>query len=69
MTIDDASDFEIMAEKNIIKDSFPVLGMSCAACAARVERTLGSQPGVVSAAVNYAASTATVEYRPDECSP
>ena len=64
-----SSNSKIMAEKNIIKDSFPVLGMSCAACAARVEKTLGSQPGVVSAAVNYAASTATVEYRQDECSP
>ena len=51
------------------KENFPVLGMSCAACAARVEKTLGRQPGVVSAAVNYAAATVSVEYRSDECTP
>ena len=51
------------------KDIFPVLGMSCAACAARVDKTLRSQPGVKDASVNYAAATATVAYDPALCSP
>ncbi|HJH64958.1 MAG TPA: heavy metal translocating P-type ATPase [Bacteroides mediterraneensis] len=48
---------------------FPVLEMSCAACAARVEKTLNRQTGVYHASVNYAAATATVEYNPESCSP
>ena len=49
--------------------TFPVLDMSCAACATRVEKTLNRQPGVYHAHVNYAAATATVEYNPQECTP
>ena len=49
--------------------TFPVLDMSCAACATRVEKTLNRQPGVYHAQVNYAAATATVEYNPQECTP
>ena len=48
---------------------FPVLGMSCAACAARVDKTLNHQEGVLRAAVNYAAATVTVEYDPRRTSP
>ena len=51
------------------KDTFPVLGMSCAACAARVDKTLRRQHGVKDVGVNYAAATATVEYDADLCSP
>ncbi len=40
-------------------------GMTCANCAAAVERTLNKKvPGVISAAVNFAAERATVEYVP-----
>lgn len=53
----------------IKKEIFPVLGMSCASCAARVDKTLNSQPGVQEAAVNYAAATAQVIYDADVCSP
>lgn len=58
-----------MKEANTVRETFPVLGMSCAACAARVEKTLSGQPGVASAAVNYAAATVCVEYDRDETSP
>ena len=58
-----------MDEKKVIKQTFPVLEMSCAACAARVDKTLNKQPGVRRASVNYAAATATVEYESDRCSP
>ncbi|WP_219921428.1 heavy metal translocating P-type ATPase [Rufibacter sp. XAAS-G3-1] len=47
-----------------IKNSFPIDGMSCAACAVSVESMLQAQPGVQSAAVNYANKTALVEYAP-----
>ncbi|MFO0831450.1 MAG: heavy metal translocating P-type ATPase [Phycisphaerales bacterium] len=42
----------------------PIEGMSCAACAARIERRLGTEPGVASAVVNYATKVATVRYDP-----
>ncbi|MBR3626553.1 MAG: heavy metal translocating P-type ATPase [Bacteroidaceae bacterium] len=51
-----------MADQNIIKESFPVIGMSCASCAARVDKTLNRQAGVKQAAVNYASAMALVEY-------
>ena len=58
-----------MSESRIKKDTFPVLGMSCAACAMRVEKTLSRQAGVKTAAVNYAAATVYVEYDADTCTP
>ena len=51
------------------KQTFPILGMSCAACAARVDKTLNQQNGVTEASVNYAAATATVVYDPTCCTP
>jgi Cu+-exporting ATPase len=44
------------------KSIFPVRGMTCASCVARVEEALKSVPGVVSAAVNLASEKAAVEY-------
>ena len=41
-----------------------VHGMSCAACARRVEQALSKTPGVKHAGVNFATSKATVEYDP-----
>lgn len=44
------------------KQSFPVLEMTCAACATSVESMLKSTEGVKTAAVNFANQTAWVEY-------
>ena len=44
------------------KSIFPVGGMTCASCVARVEEALLGVPGVVSANVNLASEKATVEY-------
>ncbi|MBN2187082.1 MAG: copper ion binding protein, partial [Dehalococcoidia bacterium] len=44
------------------KSVFPVSGMTCASCVARVEEALSSVPGVISANVNLASEKATVEY-------
>ena len=43
-------------------------GMTCASCAARIERTLNKLDGV-EATVNYATETATVSYEPDRVAP
>jgi P-type Cu+ transporter len=43
----------------------PVTGMTCAACARRVETRLSRAPGVREAGVNFATGRATVEYDPD----
>ncbi len=42
----------------------PISGMSCAACAARVERSLSGVDGVVAATVNYATERAAVDFDP-----
>jgi Cu+-exporting ATPase len=42
----------------------PIEGMTCGACAARIERGLGRLDGVASASVNLAADRATVVYDP-----
>ncbi len=42
----------------------PVSGMTCAACARSIERTLAAAPGVARANVNLATNTATVEFDP-----
>jgi len=44
------------------KSTFPVSGMTCASCVARVDEALSSVPGVISASVNLASEKATVEY-------
>lgn len=46
------------------KKTIAVIGMACAGCAANVERRLNELNGISSAAVNFAARTALVEYDP-----
>ena len=50
--------YSVAARKSI----FPVGGMTCASCVARVEQALSSVTGVISASVNLASEKATVEY-------
>ena len=47
----------------------PVTGMTCAACQARVQRTLQKQPGVADASVNLMMGNATVTYDPTAVAP
>jgi Cu+-exporting ATPase len=44
------------------KSIFPVGGMTCASCVARVEEALSSVPGIISANVNLASEKVTIEY-------
>jgi Cu2+-exporting ATPase len=48
-----------------VKKTFPVLEMSCASCAIGVETAIQIQPGIVSASVNFATATVTIEYLPN----
>jgi P-type Cu2+ transporter len=52
-----------------VKENFPITGMSCASCAISVESMLKAQKGVIGAAVNFANSTAFVEYIPGVTNP
>src|SRR5687768_6441309 len=45
-----------------VRETFPVLEMTCAACAVSVESMLKSTAGVKDAGVNFANQTAWVEY-------
>jgi len=49
--------------------SFPVTGMTCAACQARVQRALTAEPGVVDASVNLVTRSAAVRYNPSSVTP
>lgn len=48
-----------------LKKTFPVLGMSCASCAASAESMAKHSEGVVEAAVNFATGNLIVEYLPN----
>lgn len=45
--------------------NIPISGMTCASCASTVEKALKGMSGVTSAAVNFAAEKATVEFDPE----
>lgn len=48
----------------VTRKNFPVTGMGCAACVARVENTLKNQKGVAGASVSLASNSAQVDYDP-----
>lgn len=50
------------------KAEFDIEGMTCAACANRIEKRLNKIEGVANAPVNFALETVTVEYNPKEAS-
>jgi Cu+-exporting ATPase len=54
---------------NPAKLTFPVTGMTCAACQSFVQKTLAEQPGVQEASVSLMLNNATVTYAPEATSP
>ena len=46
--------------------NLPVTGMTCAACASRIEKTLNKLEGVDKANVNFAVEKVTLEYHPNQ---
>lgn len=47
------------------KQEIPVLDMSCASCASSIQSMMLAQPGVLQASVNFANTSAQVEYLPN----
>lgn len=64
-----ASSFILADEKITIKSEYPVTGMSCASCAAHVQKALSGESGVVKSNVNLANKMAYIEYIPSLTSP
>lgn len=54
----------VAPDKKLKKESFPVTGMTCAACAGSVESILSYTEGVKNASVNFASNSVLVEYDP-----
>ncbi len=51
------------------RSTFDITGMSCSACAARVEKGVGAMAGVSSAGVNFALGRLTVDHDPTVAAP
>jgi P-type Cu+ transporter len=56
-------------KERLARISIPVVGMTCASCVRRVERTLSEKEGVAEASVNFAAEKASVVYDPKTTNP
>ncbi|MDR3279833.1 MAG: heavy metal translocating P-type ATPase, partial [Synergistaceae bacterium] len=54
--------YNVLKETTRNSATIPIGGMTCAACAKRVERVVGKVEGVISVSVNYATEKATVSY-------
>ncbi|ODA40919.1 cation transporter [Desulfosporosinus sp. BG] len=57
-----------MEDKNLVQISLPVQGMTCAACGAKVERSLRSISGVNEVNVNLLSSKVVLSYDKDKTS-
>ena len=71
---DDSESEELVSEASashgpLRRINLPIDGMSCASCAARIEKKLSAAQGVSSAAVNFAAMDASVSYNPKVTNP
>ncbi|OFW65021.1 MAG: hypothetical protein A2Z35_00475 [Actinobacteria bacterium RBG_19FT_COMBO_36_27] len=49
-----------------VKETYPVLGMSCASCVRKIETVLNKTDGVIEANVNFASEKLTIEYDNDK---
>lgn len=58
-----------MPTQIIISKTYPVTGMSCASCAARIESLVRKMPGIRNAYVNFADASLRVEFLPEVISP
>jgi Cu2+-exporting ATPase len=59
----------IETDNTVARRDFPLTGLSCASCAINTEKVLNAQPGVMKASVNFATSSASVEYLPSLIQP
>lgn len=56
--------YGVIEEEKMKTATIPIEGMTCAACANRIEKVLGKMEGVLRVSVNFATEKATVEYNP-----
>lgn len=49
-----------------VKETYPVLGMTCASCVRKIETVLNKTNGVTEATVNFATEKVTIEYDNDK---
>jgi Cu+-exporting ATPase len=56
--------YGVVEETKNSEVGIPIGGMTCAACARRIEKTLGKRDGVIDVSVNFATERATVVYDP-----
>lgn len=56
--------YEVAERTEHVKVTIPVGGMTCAACARRVEKAIGKLEGIDETSVNFATEKATVTYDP-----
>jgi len=49
-----------------VKETYPVLGMTCASCVRKIETVLNKTNGVAEATVNFATEKVTIEYDNDK---
>src|SRR5512138_444043 len=54
----------VIDRKESERIDLPITGMTCAACAARIERSLGKAEGIEQASVNLATERATIQFDP-----
>ncbi len=58
--------YEVVENTDNSHVTIPIGGMTCAACAQRVEKAIRKLPGVASVSVNFATEKATVAYDPQQ---
>ena len=51
-------------DKSLVYCIYPVVGMKCAACAARIDKVLNKQDGIEECVVNLAANNVSLKYNP-----
>ena len=56
--------YGVIEENKMNSVTIPIGGMTCAACAQRIEKAIGKQEGIIKVSVNLATEKATVEYNP-----
>lgn len=54
-----------MKNQSLAKVTFEIDGMTCTACATRIEKTVHKLDGVIEAQVNYALERAVIHYQPE----
>lgn len=45
-----------------VRETYPVLGITCASCVRKIETVLNKTDGVIEANVNFATEKVTIEY-------